>query len=61
MGWCQDKVKHKKIFKMQYELVTSELKSLQIKSEVLEKNHIAQVQKVSDIQMNMKLLFRKLS
>lgn len=48
MGRCQDKAKHAKILKKQYDIVTSELKSLQIRNKVLEKDHIAQVQIVSD-------------
>lgn len=48
MVQCQDKAKHMKILKKQYEQVTIELKTCQNRNEILEKNHIAQVQKVDD-------------
>lgn len=48
MGHCQDKARHIKILKKQYEIVTNELKSSQIRNEDLEKSHIAEMKKMYD-------------
>lgn len=45
---CQDKAKHMKILKNHYDLLKEELNSYQNKIESLERDHIAQVNKVLD-------------
>lgn len=45
---CLEKAKHMEILKKQYDLLKEELKSVQNKNEVVERDHIALVKDVSD-------------
>lgn len=48
MGKCQDKSKHMKIFKKQYDHLKEESHYVQNENDALEKDHIALVKEVSD-------------
>lgn len=55
MGRYQEKTRHMKILKKQYDLLKDELESSQNKNEALEKDHFALVNEMSDKPfMNMK-------